>query len=63
MVIQSRETRETLERWQFDIRLDTPSAPASAGKENDGSSNAMYVFSSSLKTLKRRKGLMSLDDG
>lgn len=36
MVIQSRETRETLERWQFDIRLEEGDESVNDGKENEG---------------------------
>jgi len=35
LIIMNRDTREVVERWQFDIQVEEPPAEGS-GKENDG---------------------------
>lgn len=41
LALLSAETRETLERWQFDINLEDQDSPASEDKENQGGDIAM----------------------
>lgn len=41
LIIMNRDTREVVERWQFDVHVEEPpaeggAAGAPAGKENDG---------------------------
>ncbi|TNY24495.1 HORMA domain protein [Rhodotorula diobovata] len=39
LIIMNRDTREVVERWQFDIQVEEPPAEGS-GKENDGPTSA-----------------------
>ncbi|GAA6034378.1 hypothetical protein JCM8097_002695 [Rhodosporidiobolus ruineniae] len=41
LIIMNRDTREVVERWQFDIQVEEPPAEgAGAGKENEGPASA-----------------------
>ncbi|BGP14723.1 hypothetical protein JCM10213_002747 [Rhodosporidiobolus nylandii] len=52
LIIMNRDTREVVERWQFDIQVEEPPAEAGAGggKENEGPSPAGPLKAKTEKT-------------
>ncbi|GAA5840978.1 hypothetical protein JCM9279_001278 [Rhodotorula babjevae] len=54
LIIMNRDTREVVERWQFDVQVEEPPAEggagAPAGKENDGPTSAAAPKAKTEKT-------------